>query len=246
MKTINRGFLFSIMTCVVALLVLGVLTSSVSLAAQPAKSRQQDVQKPLLLVFTATFAPKVGEGPSMQYEFQADTFLGATKIAQDWGKEYCPQNILVSLIPYPMDPQETYVAIFAPKVGEGPTMQYEFQVGGGPSAQSGLQADSFVRAFRVALGWGDEYCPQNILVSFMPKSQPDETNATPQAAPGIKQVALVTLGQHVFNASFVSRDTGLVMRQQVQAHTFLRAVKQTLAWSKVHSPEYVLFSVVQE
>src|SRR5712671_993950 len=137
---------------------------------------QQTVQKPLVLIYTATFAPKAGEGPSIQHELQADSFLGADKLAMAWGQEYCPQNVLVSLTPKSVGPQEILTATFAPKVGDGPSLQFEFTVGTGPSVASGFQVDSFLRAIRMALSWGKEFCPQNVLVSLVPSQGPQGIN----------------------------------------------------------------------
>jgi hypothetical protein len=225
------------LTCIIALAALVALASPVLLAAQDA------VQKPLVLIFTATFAPKAGQGPSLQYEFQADSFLRATRVALAWGNEYCPQNALVSLVPKLVAPQETFTATFEPKVGKGPSLQYEFQAGEGRSVQYASQADSFLRAIRVALAWGKEYCPQNVLVSLVPKSQAPQEAVTPIAR--VNPAGLVAQVQLVFTARFVSRDSGLAIQQEVQTHSFLRAARETLSWSKEHCPEYVLFSLVQ-
>ena len=227
------------LTCIVVLAAIVALVSPALLAAQVV------VQKPLTLVFTATFAPKIGLGPSMQYEFQAEGFLPATKIAMAWGRQYSPQNILVSLVPKSLVPGETYTATFDPKVGEGPSMQYEFQVAQGPSTND----ERFLRTMRVALGWGKEYCPQNVLVSFVPKSRaPQETSFTQEAVTsngGVRLDGLLTPGQFVFTTRFVSRDSGLVMQQELPAASLIQAVRQTLAWGKQHCPEHVLFSIIQ-
>ena len=227
------------LTCIVVLAAIVALVSPALLAAQVV------VQKPLTLVFTATFAPKIGLGPSMQYEFQAEGFLPATKIAMAWGRQYSPQNILVSLVPKSLVPGETYTATFDPKVGEGPSMQYEFQVAQGPSTND----ERFLRTMRVALGWGKEYCPQNVLVSFVPKSRaPQEASFTQEAVTsnlGVRQDGLLTPGQFVFTTRFVSRDSGLVTQQELQAASLIQAARQTLAWGKQHCAEHVLFSIIQ-
>ena len=236
---------YSKLTCIIVLAAIVALASPVLLAAQVA------VQTPLSLVFTATFAPKDGlhvhGGPSMQYEFQAEGYLPATKVALAWGKIYCPQNVLVSLVPKSVVPQETYTAIFNPKVGLGPSMYYEFQVADGPSAKQ--QEDRFLQTIRVALGWGKEYCAQNVLVSLLRKSEaPHGTGFTQEAVTpnvGVNQEGLVP-SQFVFTTKFISRDTGLVIQQEVQADSLLHAARQTLAWSKQHCPEHVLFSIVRD
>ena len=228
--------LASKLVCIIALITIVVLASPVSLAAQEAG------QKPLTLMFTATFAPKAGLGPSMQYEFQADSFMPATKIAMAWGEEYCPQNVLVSLLPKSIAPQETIRASFAPKVGLGPSMMYEFQLAQGPP----VLGDRFLQIIRAALAWGKEYCPQNFLVSLLPESQYAHAPSAPDAAmPRLNPDGLPAPGQFVFTAKFVSRDTGLVMQREFQADTLLRAAGVTLAWGKIHCPEYVLYSLVQ-
>jgi hypothetical protein len=241
----SKLFVFaSRLTCIITLAAVVALASPVSMTAQVTTFPQVDVQKPLVLFFTAIFAPKVGEGPSIQYEFQADSFLLAARVAMAWGKEYCPQNVLVSLVPRSVAPQETLIATFEPKVGDGPSLQYEFQLGDGPSVLSGFQAERFLRAIRIALLWGKEYCPQNVLVSLVPKAQgPQETNSTQEAVTPI--VPVNSIAQVVFTARFLSRDSGLVIQQEVLADSFLRAARATLAWSKVHCPEYVLLSLVQ-
>jgi hypothetical protein len=233
------------LTCIVVLAAIVALASPVLLAAQVV------VQKPLSLVFTATFAPKIGLGPSLQYEFLAEGFLPATKVAMAWGKQYSQQNVLVSLVPKALVPGEIYTATFAPKVGEGPSMQYEFQVAQGPSTGKDPSANDerFLRTMRAALGWGKEYCPQNVLVSFVPKSRtPQETSLTQDAVTsnvGVRQDGLLTPGQFVFTTRFVSRDTGLVMEQELPAASLIQAARQTLAWGKQHCPEHVLFSIIQ-
>jgi hypothetical protein len=218
-------------TCIIVLLALVALASPVSLVAQ-------EIQKPLAFVFTATFEPKVGLGPSVQYEFQADSLLHATNVALGWAKEYWPQHMLVALTPKGMEAQETYTATLDPRVGEGPSMQYEFQMVE-PSAQHGFQADSVLRAIRIVLGWSKEYCPQHILVALLPKTQP------PQDIVRVNPTGLVAQSPTVFTATFVSRDSGLAIQQELQAHSFLRAVTKSLAWSKYHFPDYVLLSIVQ-
>lgn len=222
-----------------------VLASIVALASPVLLAAQVAAQKPLSLVFIATFAQKIGLGSSMQYEFQAEGFLPATKVAMAWGKQYSPQNVLVSLVPKLLVPGEIYTATFAPKVGEGPSMQYEFQVAQGPSTND----ERFLRTIRVALGWGKEYCPQNVLVSFVPKSRaPQETSFTQEAVTsngGVRLDGLLTPGQFVFTTRFVSRESGLVIQQELQATSFIQAARQTLAWSKQHCPEHVLFSIIQ-
>lgn len=234
-----KGFIFtSKLTCIIALAALIALASPMSLA-QVTNPPQVGVQKPLVLVFTATFAPRVGEGPSMQYEFQANSFLLATRIAMAWGKEYCPQNVLVSLVPKSVAPQEIYTATFEPKVGTGPSLQYEFQMGKEPSMQ---QADSFLRSVRVVLDWGHEYWPQHVLVAFVPKSQGPQEAVSPVV--GVNMTGPIG-AQLVFTARFVSRESGLVMQQEVKAQSFLRAAKATLDWHRQHCPEHVLFSLVQ-
>ena len=237
-----KAFIFaSKLTCIVTLAALVVLASSMSLA-QAANPPQLTVQKPLALVFTATFGPKVGEGPSMQYEFQADSLLAATQLAMSWGKEYCPQNVLMSLVPRAVAPQEIFLATFEPKVGKGPSLQYEFQMDNGPSVQNVTQADSFLRAIRLCLDWGHEYWPQHVMVSFVPKSQGPQEALSPVVGANMAG----TIGsQRVFTARFISRDSGLVIQQEVKALSFLAAVRTTLNWSKLHCPEHVLFSVVQ-
>jgi hypothetical protein len=218
------------LTCIIVFLALMALASPVSLAAQ-------EIQKPFVLVFTATFQPKVGLGPSVQYEFQADSLLHATNVALGWGTEYWPQHVLVALVPKAMESQETYTAIFDPRVGEGPSMLYEFQMGE-PSAQ-GFQVDSVLRAIRIVLSWSKEYCPQHILVALVPKT-PDSQNMV-----RVNPTGSVAQSPSVFTATFVSRDSGLAVQQEFQSHSFLRAVTKSLAWSKDRFPGYVLLSVVQ-
>ena len=245
MKTRSQFVFTSELIFVIALAILFTMTSPLLLAAQSTPSEQQNVQKPLVLVFTATFAPKVGDGPSLQYDFQAESLLRATSAAQDWAKEYCPQNVLVSLVPKLVVPKETYSAIFQPKVGAGPTLLYEFQVAVPPSAQYGIQTDRFLLAIRSVLDWGWEYWPQHVLVTFVPKSQAQETNAPVVVDSTIRGNSVPPGAPLVFTASFLSRDTGLVIQQEVRATSFLRAVRQTVAWSKQHCPEHVMFSLVQ-
>jgi hypothetical protein len=237
MKT-PKGFIFaSKLTCIVALAALIALASPMSLAQ--INPSQVVVQKPLVLVFTATFAPKVGEGPTVQYEFQADSFLLGTRLAMAWGKEYCPQNVLVSLVPRAVATQEIYTATFEPKVGKGPSLQYEFHMDNGSS--NGTQADSFLRAIRMCLDWGHEYWPQHVLVSFVPKSQGPQEAVSPVV--GVNMAGPIG-AQVVFTARMVSRESGLVMQQEFKAQSFLGATRATLNWSKVHCPEHVLFSLV--
>ena len=234
-----KAFIFaSKLTCIIALVALIVLATPMSLA-QLTNSPQIVVQKPLNLIFTATFAPKVGVGPTMQYEFQADSFLLGTRLATAWGIEYWPQHVLVSLVPRSVAPQEIYTATFEPRVGEGPSLQYEFQMDSVPSVQNGTQPDSFLRAMRLCLNWGHEYWPQHVMVSFVPKSQDVVTTVV-----GLDMG--VPIGtQLVFTARFVSRDSGLVMQQEVKAQSFLQAASANLAWNKKHCPEHVFFSLVQ-
>lgn len=221
-------------TFIIVLIALMTLASTLSLTAQ----QTNPTQKPFVLVFTATFEPRVGLGPSVQYEFQADSLLHATNVALGWGTEYWPQHMLVALTPKAMEAQETYTAIFDPRVGEGPSRLYEFQMGE-PSAQHGFQTDSVLRAIRIVLGWSKEYCPQHILVALVPKTPP------PQNMVRVNPTGLVAQSPSVFTATFVSRDSGLAIQQELQAHSFLRAVTKSLAWSKYHFPDYVLLSVVQ-
>lgn len=227
------------LTCIIALAAIVALASPVSLAAQEAG------QKPLVLIFTATFAPIVGFGPSMQYEFQADSILPATTVAMAWGEEYCPQNVLVSLVPKSLAPQETITATFAPKVGLGPSMMYQFQLAEKPP----ILGDRFLQTVRAALAWGKEYCPQNILVALLPESQyPQGASSTQDALSPMVRAnpqGLPAQSQPVFTAKFVSRDSGLVMQKEVQSDTLLRAAGATLAWGKIHCPEFVLYSLVQ-
>ena len=235
----NKAFVFrSKLTCIIVLAAIVAMASPVMMAAQDA------AQKPLVLVFTATFASRIGLGPSMQYEFQAEGFLPATKTAMAWGKEYCPQNVLVSLVPKLMGPQETLTATFAPRVGLGPSMQYEFQVPAGASPQE----DSFLRTVRAALAWGDEYCPQNILVVLLSRSQPtQETGSAPVVVTPAVRVnpGLAAPGQFVFTAKLVSRDSGLAMQREVKAGSLLRAAVDTLTWNQKYFPDYVLYSMTQ-
>jgi len=120
---------------------------------------------------------------------------------------------------------------------------YEFQLGERPP----ILGDRFLQIIRAALAWGKEYCPQSVLVSLLPESQStQEAPAARDAAlPRVNPDGLPMPGQFVFTAKFVSRDSGLVMQREFQSDTLLRAAGATMAWGKIHCPEYVLYSLVQ-